>query len=173
MTKRTSAEVPEAERAVRAEQLKERVYVTFTSLAVVLALRSHAGETTAGEAATTLAIAVVGTLLAVFVADFVSHIAVHEAMPTRAEMGHMVAISASALGVLVVPLLLLLLAGLGVWSVATALLAVSVALIASLVAVGFLAVRRVRLPIGQRLVVLLAEAVLGAAVIALELLAHG
>lgn len=158
---------------MRAEQLKERVYVTFTSLAVVLALRSHASETTAGEAATTLTIAVVGTLLAVFVADFVSHVAVHEAMPTRAEMGHMVGVSASALGVLVVPLVLILLAGLDVLTVAGALLGASIALIASLVAVGFLAVRRVRLPIGQRLVVLLAEAVLGAAVIGLELLAHG
>jgi hypothetical protein len=173
MANRTRPELSEDEREVRAAQLKERVYVTFTSLAVVLALRSHASETTAGEAATTLTIAVVGTLLAVFVADFVSHIAVHERMPDRGELRHMVGVSASALGVLVLPLIFLGLAGLGAWTIDGALLAATIALLISLVAVGFLAVRRVRLPLVQRLVVLLAEAALGVAVIGLELLAHG
>lgn len=173
MANRTRPDLSEDEREVRAAQLKERVYVTFTSLAVVLALRAHASETSAGEAATTLAIAVVGTLLAVFVADFVSHIAIHETMPDRAQLRHMIGVTGSALGVLILPLVFLALAGLDVWTVDGALLAASIALIASLVAVGFFAIRRVRLPIGQRLVVLLAEAVLGLAVIGLELLAHG
>ncbi|WP_243697090.1 hypothetical protein [Labedella endophytica] len=149
MTAKRNGPDPSAEeREVRAAQLKERVYVTFTSLAVVLALRAHASETTAGQAATTLVIAVVGTLLAVFVADFVSHIAVHEAMPNRAQLRHMIGVTWSALGVLILPLIFLALAGLGAWTVDGALLAASIALVASLVAVGFLAVRRVRLPIG-------------------------
>ncbi len=61
----------------RAEVLKERIYITFTSLAVVLALSSHVDEVTARGAAVTLMIAVVGTLLAVFVADLVAYIAIH------------------------------------------------------------------------------------------------
>lgn len=161
------------DREGRAERLKERVYVTFTSLAVVLALASHAHDTTPGEAVTTLLIAVVGTLLAVFVADFVSHIAAHEAMPTSDELRHMAAVSMGAITVLVLPLVFLGLAALDVWTVLGALRASAVALIVSLVAIGFLAVRRVKLPLGQRLIVLLAEAVLGLAVIGLELLAHG
>ena len=47
----------------RAASLKERVYISFTSLAVVLALRSHADETTPAAAAVTLSIVVVGSLL--------------------------------------------------------------------------------------------------------------
>lgn len=160
------------DREAQAARLKERVYVTFTSLAVVLALVSHAAETTAGEAATTLLIAVVGTVLAVFVADFVSHIAAHEAMPSGVELRHMAAVSLGAITVLVLPLVFLGLAAFDVWSVVGALRASAVALVVSLVAIGFLAVRRVKLPIGQRLVVLLAEAVLGLTVIGLELLAH-
>ena len=77
----------------RAEVLKERIYVTFTSLAVVMALSSHADELTPGSAAVTLLIAVVGTLLAVFVADLVAHIAVHTALPDRAELAHMISVS--------------------------------------------------------------------------------
>lgn len=48
----------------------------------------------------------------------------------------------------------------------------TIALIVSLVGIGYLAVRRVRLPLGQRPIVLFAEFVLGIAVVLLELLAH-
>lgn len=157
----------------RAERLKERVYITFTALAVVLALRSHAESTTPGEAVVTLLIAVSGTLLAVLVADFVSHLAAHQAMPTRAELRHMIVVSVGAFGVLPVPLLLLGLAAADAWSLDRALRAATIALVASLVVIGYLAVRRVRMPVWQRVVVLGAEALLGVAVIGLELLAHG
>jgi hypothetical protein len=157
----------------RAEVLKERIYVTFTSLAVVMALSSHADELTPGSAAVTLLIAVVGTLLAVFVADLVAHIAVHTALPDRAELAHMISVSTQALAVIVLPMIFVGLAGVGVWEVATALRASTIALIVSLVGIGYLAVRRVRLPLGQRLIVLFAEFVLGIAVVLLEPLAHG
>ena len=157
----------------RAEVLKERIYITFTSLAVVLALSSHADELTAGEAAVTLLIAVAGTLLAVFVADLVAHIAVHTALPDRAELAHMISVSTRALAVIVLPMIFVGLAGFGVWEVAAALRASTIALIVSLVGIGYLAVRRVRLPLGQRLIVLFAEFALGIAVVLLELLAHG
>ena len=84
--------------AQRAEVLKERIYITFTSLAVVMALSAHADELTPGGAAVTLLIAVVGTLLAVFVADLVAYIAVHATVPDRAELGHMISVSTRALG---------------------------------------------------------------------------
>ena len=49
----------------------------------------------------------------------------------------------------------------------------TIALLVALGVVAFLAVRRVRIPGWQKVLVLLAEVVLGAAVIGLELLAHG
>lgn len=158
----------------RADRLKERVYVTFAALAVVITLRSHGEEVSAGVAATTLLITVGGTLLAVLLADLVSHLVVHAALPSPAEARHMVAVCTQALGVLVLPMIFLAIAsGDGGWTVDGALRASTIALVASLGAVGWLAVRRIRLPRWQKLTVLAAELALGVAVVALELLAHG
>lgn len=154
----------------RADILKERIYITFTALAVVLALRAHA--VSAGEAALSLTVVVFGTILAVLVADVVSHIAVHESLPVRAELRHMVRVSLGALAALVLPAVFIGLAVTDVWEIEPALRAASIALVAALAAIGYLAVRRVRLPAWQRLIVLLAEVVLGLLVIGLELLAH-
>ncbi|GAA3041467.1 hypothetical protein [Actinokineospora globicatena] len=168
MAETDSRAEPAEERAAR---LKERVYLTFTALAVVLALRSHGGE--ALEAAVLLLITVTGTLLAVLVADVVSHIAVHAALPDRERVGRMLRVSFGALGAVTLPFVFLGLAVAGVWKIEGALRASTIALVAGLAAISYLAVRRVRLPGWQRLIVLGAELVLGAAVVGLELLAHG
>lgn len=154
----------------RADRLKERVYVTFTALAVVLALRTHPEE---GAPARTLAITVLGTLLAAFVADVVAHVAVHAALPDRRELRLMVGVSSGALAGVAVPLVFVGLGGAGVWEVSTALTAAVVALVAALAGIGWIAVRRVRLPRRYKLLVLLAEVVLGCLVVGVELLAHG
>ncbi|PZF80818.1 hypothetical protein [Jiangella anatolica] len=160
-------ELPAAERA---DILKERVYITFTALAVVLALRAHA--VSAGEAALSLVVVVLGTVLAVFVADIVSHLAVHEALPVGSELRHMARVSLGALGALALPAIFIGLAVAGVWEIEPALRAASIALVAALAGIGYLAVRRARLPVWQRVIVLFAEVVLGLLVIGLELLAH-
>lgn len=147
--------------------------MTFAALAVVLTLRSHGEEVSARVAATTLAITVGGTLLAVLLADVVSHLAVHAALPTAAEARHMVAVCTGALGVLVLPMIFLGVAGGGGWDVDAALQASTVALVVSLGVVARIAVRRLPIPKPQRLVVLVAVVALGFAVVALELLAHG
>ena len=163
---------PEAEH--RAAALKERVYVTFTALAVILAMSSHTEEhLTPGDAATTLAITVLGTVLAVFVADFVSHIAVHGATPSPMEWREMAAVSFGAAGAVLLPMIFIGFAALGSWSVEAALRASTIALIVTLVAIGYLAIRRVKMAWWQRLIALGAEFALGAAVVGLELLAHG
>ncbi len=172
MDRRARADAPAPTPEERADRLKERVYVTFAALAVVLTLRSH-GDVTAGVAATTLLITVGGTLLAVLLADVVSHIAVHAALPTAAEARHMVAVCTGALGVLVLPMIFVGIAATGSWTVDGALRASTIALVASLGVVGWLAVRRVALPGWQKLLVLAAEVALGIAVVSLELLAHG
>jgi hypothetical protein len=157
----------------RADRLRERIYVTFTALAVVLALRAHVEETSIGTAVSTVLITVLGTVLAVFVADFVAHLAIHAVLPSPDRLRHMARVSFGATGVIILPLAFLVLSAAGIWPLRIALTASAVALLATLVAVGFLAVRRVALPLWQRLVVLLAEAILGLAVVGLELLAHG
>ncbi|GAA3406154.1 hypothetical protein [Pseudarthrobacter polychromogenes] len=158
----------------RAEALKERVYVTFTALAVVLALQSHSEESlTAGQAAVTLAITVIGTLMAVFVADLISHLAVHEKTPTRPELLRMAQVSFGAFAAAVLPLIFIALAGLGWWEITTALQAATAALVLTLVLIGYLAIRRIHMAWWKRLIALVAEFVLGLAVIGLELIAHG
>jgi hypothetical protein len=93
-------------------------------------------------------------------------------LPHPAELRHMVRVSFGALGAVALPFLFLLLAVLDVWRVEAALRASSIALVAALVAIGYLAARRARLSALQRMVVLFAEFLLGVAVIGLELLAH-
>lgn len=156
----------------RAESLKERVYMSFTSLAVVLALRSHAHETTPGAAAATLSIVVVGSLLGIFVADLLSHLTVHARLPSGHELHHMIAVSTGALSVLVTPLLLLTAAGLGLWSMAVALQWAVVVLVVTLLFIGYLAIRRLELPVHHKAIIVFAEVVLSLLVIGLELLAH-
>jgi hypothetical protein len=156
----------------RAESLKERIYVTFTSLAVVLALREH-DDGSAGRAATTLLITVAGTLLAVLVADLLSHLVVHAAVPTPRELRHMTAVSTRSMGVVIAPLILLAMAHFGVLTLSAALRVSTIILIATLGFVSYLAVRRVPLRPWIKPIVLAAEIALAAAVVALELLAHG
>lgn len=156
----------------RAASLKERVYIIFTTLAVVLALRSHADETTPAAAAATLSIVVIGSLLGILVADLLSHLAVHSTLPTPEELRQMVAISVGALSVLVTPLILLLAAGLGILSTAAALSWAVVVLVVTLLVVGYLAIRRLDIPLRHKAAIMLAEVVLSLLVIGLEFVAH-
>lgn len=155
----------------RAAALKERVYVTFAALAVTLAVRAHGDS--ASDALRTLVISVAGTVLAVFLADVVAHIVVAEAFPSRVEAAAMARVSLGASTVLGIPIIALLLATADVLSVETALDTSSGMLVLSLVAIGFLAVRRLRLSGFQRLVVLFSEFLIGALVVALQVLAKG
>lgn len=161
-----------ASRQERADRLKERIYITFTALAVILALRSH-GHVEPGTALFTLVITVLATLLAVFTADIVSHLVVHERTMSRPEFRHAVVTSFGTLGAITVPVVFLGLAALGVWQPEAALRASTIALIAALIVIGYAAVRRVPLSPLQRLLALGGEAALGVAVVSLQILAHG
>ncbi|MEU1972963.1 hypothetical protein ABZ477_15015 [Microbacterium sp. NPDC019599] len=159
-------------RRERADRLKERIYLSFAALAVVLAINAH-GHADPLDAFLTLLVTVLGTLLAVFVADIISFTVAHERPMNRAEFRHAVSASFGTLGAIAAPFAFLLLAVAGVWEIETALRASAIALIAALVVIGWVAVRRVKLTWWQRLVALGGEAVLALAVIGLQLLAHG
>lgn len=160
------------DRHERAAQLKERIYLTFAALAVVLTLGSH-GHVEAGEALRTLAVTVLGTLLAVFAADVISHLVVHERFMTGAESRHAVVTTFGALGAVALPFIFLAAAAWEWWSTEAALDWSVFSLVAALIAIGFLAVRKIRLSWQKRLLVLGGEAVLALLVIGLQVLAHG
>ncbi|MBO3662343.1 hypothetical protein [Microbacterium stercoris] len=160
------------DRQLRADRLKERIYVTFAALAVTVTLLAH-GHVSALEAIITLSVTVLGTLFAVFTSDVVSHLVVHQRLLRRDELRHATATTFSAVGAVVLPLAFLGAAALGLWRTETALTAGAVALLVALVGIGYLAARRVPLVWWQRLLVLGAEAALGLIVIVLQLAAHG
>jgi len=156
----------------RSEALKERVYVTFTALAVTIALGRDPDHVTVGTAALTLVLTVVGTLLAVFVADLVAHMIRESSLPDRAEIGHLLWVSFGSLGVLAVPLIVLGVQALGVLELAVALRAISVVLVATLVLVTLVAISRLQLRIRSKVLVLAGMTLLGLAVLAVELSVH-
>jgi len=159
------------DRRHRADRLKERIYLTFAALAVVLVMSGH-NQGDPVTAILTLLVTALGTLLAIFTADILSHIVVHEALPTPLQFRHMVGASFGELSALVLPFVFLGLAIFGVWSTQTALFACAIALLGALIVFGWVAARRLPLGFWPRVLVLGAEAVLGLAVIALQLLAH-
>jgi len=162
----------EPEREARAAALKERIYLTFASLAVVIALTTH-GHAVAADAMLTLAVTTLGLLLSMFVADVVSHIVVHESFPARGEFRHMVQVTFGAAVAVVVPFALLAIAHFTDWNAESALKWSAGWLIVSLVGIGFLAVRKLEITLMQKLFVLGIEASLGVVVIGLQILAHG
>lgn len=162
---------PSETRVARAAALKERIYLSFTSLAVLLTMAAHS-EQSAMYTATTLFITAVGTLLTIFVADVLSHLVAHERFMTRAELRHATVTSLNAIGAIVLPLLFLGLAALDVWATGTAITAGIVALLFTLVVICWIAIRRIPLTWWQRAIALTAEAVLSLIVVGLKLLSH-
>jgi hypothetical protein len=158
--------------AERADRLKERIYVTFTALAVVIAIASH-GEASSGEALTTMLITVVGTLLAVFVADVLSGMIVHERLLTRAEFRRVLGVTVGSIGAVFVPVVFLVVGVVGLWSDEGAIRAALVALVVGLVVSALLAVRKANLRWWQRLVALVGLGAVGLLVLLLETFAHG
>ncbi|MBO9567677.1 MAG: hypothetical protein J7503_02535 [Cellulomonas iranensis] len=157
----------------RAAALKERIYVAFTALAVILTLQAHDADASPGRALGTLAVAVAATVCTVYLADLLSHVVVHARVPTAAEHGRMAATTLGAATVVGPALVSLALAAFGVYATSTGLLVATVTTVTTLTAVGLLAVRRLALSRRQRLVVMAGEVVLALVVLALGVLAHG
>ncbi|WP_223691938.1 hypothetical protein [Leifsonia poae] len=154
------------------DRLRERIYATFTALAVLMALSGHAPEPAALDVLWTLVISVAGVLLAGLASDLVSHMIVHNTFPRARELRHMLAVASRALSVLVVPAIMLALASFDVIGVHAAMTVSVVALIVSLAVIAQIAVRRTGLGHAKRLLVLAGIVALGIAVVALEQLAH-
>lgn len=168
MTDRAEAEEPER----FAERLRERVYVGFTALAVLLALSAHAHETAPAAAAKTLFITVLGVLLAGFGADLVAYVVAHSAVPRWAEVRQMVRVGLGGLASVALPLVLIGLAGLGVMPLPRALAVSQLVLLVTFGVIALVALRRVRIPLWQRILLIAALMAVCALAVLLEYAAH-
>lgn len=156
----------------RAEALKERVYATFTGLAIVLVQWGNVEHLDASRATYALLIGIFGITVAGFAADVIAHLSVHAAFPTRQELGRMLRIAGSALASAFVPVVLLVLAWADVIELEPALRSASIVYLATLAVIGYFAVRRTRLGWWQQLLALAILVALGGLVILLQQLAH-
>lgn len=150
---------------------KERVYATFTGLAIVL-VAAAAAHPTPEHALLALVLGVVGITAAGFVSDVISHLAVHQEFPGLREWAILGRIALGALGTMLVPGILIALAWLDVMSIEAALRASIIVYIATLGIIGWFAVRRSTLRWWEQLFALLILVALGFVVIGLQTLAH-
>ncbi|SDS14716.1 hypothetical protein [Microlunatus soli] len=155
------------------EVVKERLYATITGLAILLAIRGHGEIHEPLSVLGTLVIGVLAITLAGFVADVVSHLSVHRTFPDRHELGHLVLIGRHAIGVVVVPAVLLLISTAGGMRPEAAVTASVWTLVITLIVVGYLAVRRAQVIWWQKLVAVAMLGGLGVLVVFLQVLAHG
>jgi hypothetical protein len=153
--------------------LKERVYVTFIGLAVLLALNTHAADVDPLTAVGSLLVAAVGAGLAGLVSEVIAHLAVHTHLPDAAELRYLVRVSAGALATVALPVVVLLLAVAGLVPIEVALGIAIWIMALTLGAVGYIAVFRSRLTWWTKLAVFAALLLLGLIVIGVQLLAHG
>ena len=156
--------------AVLAQALKERVYATFTGLAIVLVLRAH--DPSPQQATSSLVIGVLGITVAGFVAEVIAHLAAHASLPDREELGRMFRIASGAFASVGIPVVLLLCSWPGWITLPTALAVATWVYLGTLGIIGWAAVRRTRLVWWEQLLALFALVVLGGIVIVLQLLAH-
>jgi hypothetical protein len=152
--------------------LRERIYGAVTCLSTLLILVRHEiSAFTPVTAALDLAVDAGALWAASLFADYVSDVAAH-GHPSRSEMAHGLRDSGQILEAFALPILLLVLAAVGVLSFGVALWGGIWISVASLGVFVHLAGRRLPVDNGQRTVLVLALVVLGALVVAIKMLAH-
>lgn len=156
----------------RARALKERIYATFTGLAIVVVIYSDLSHAEALDAFLSLAVGIVGIAAAGFVAEVIAHQVTHTAAPTPADLRTMARISAGALASASIPLLALAAACFGWMPLEAAVLTGIGLYLLTLLWVAFVAVGRTRLRLAQKLVALLIMLGFCALVVVVLLIAH-
>ncbi|MFG6475828.1 hypothetical protein ACFXP7_05520 [Microbacterium sp. P06] len=154
-----------------AAYFKERVYATFTGLAIVL-VAATSEHPEADHAFFALILGVIGITAAGFVSEIISHLSVHQEFPDRAGFVLALRIAGGAMGTVLVPGVILVLAWIDVFPLDGALIACVVVFIMTLAVIGWFAVRRSRLPWWQQLLALVILLALGLLVIGLQTIAH-
>jgi hypothetical protein len=158
---------------VRAEALKERVYATFTGLAIVLVQLTNVEHLAAGRVAIELVVGILAITAAGLAADVISFLSVHSRFPDGHEVRVMLRIAASALASAGVPVLVLVLAAVGLVELDTALRIVSIVYVVTLGVIAYLGVRRTNAAWWKQLIALAALMAVGLSVVLIQLAAHG
>lgn len=165
--------LPPADVETVTKYLKERVYATFTGLAIVLVLTADVEHHDATGALFSLVVGVAGITLAGLVAEMIAHLAAHGAFPDERGWHTMLRIAWGSLLTVATPTILLVLAVFDVMELQTSLRVSAIVYLVTLGLIGWFAVRRARLSIGQQFVALAALVLLGVLVIGVQVLAHG
>jgi hypothetical protein len=153
--------------------LRERIYGGIACLSTLLLLLRYPGEEQSAWPVILDVVVATGSLWAAsLLADLVAHLAAHGVAPRGAEAVRMFRTSGQILEAAVVPLVLLVLAGLGVLRLEGALRAGVWVSVITLGLFAALAARRTKLAGWKRLLIVAALIGLGALVVLLKTLAH-
>lgn len=153
--------------------LRERIYGGINCLSTLLVLVRHPDDgSTPWGTLLDVAVTTGGLWAASLLADYVAHLAAHGQKPTGAEVVEILRASGQILQGSFLPLVLLVLAGLGVLGLPVALRAGVVVLVVELGLFALLAARRTGLSWWQRAVIVAALTGLGALVVLLKTVAH-
>ena len=164
---------PDPPPARMAPVLRERIYGGITCLSTLLILVQHSdADSTSSAAAVNVAVGGGALWGASVFADYVSHVVAHGRGPRGAEITHGLWASGQILEAFAMPLLLLVLASLGLMPFRAALWAGIWITVGSLGLFALLAARRLPVPNWQRAVLVIVLVALGALVVSIKTLAH-
>lgn len=153
-----------------AENMKERVYATITLIAVVASLWQTADHHSVRGAVA----AIVGTVIALWVATIisarVSHRAVHKSSMNQVSLAKLLFTSSGLLAPALLPTILVAVSATGLITLKTALFASLIALLLSLFTLSFMGLRRIYTSIPRIMIISALETLVGIGVVVLKLL---
>lgn len=151
-----------------AENMKERVYATITLLAVLAVHWQHADSYSIKAVEFTI----IGTVIALWLATLVSvrmaYRAVHGQSIKLREYRHLIFTSSGLFTPAIIPIILVLISGTGLYNMKTALVASMIVLLLELFVLSFIAGRKIYDSTGRLIVVSALEMSVGIGVILLK-----
>ena len=153
--------------------LRERLYGAISCLATLAVLARYTTEDTSAWARVLdVAVATGGLWAASLLADWVAHLGVYGSAPRGRAALRMLRTSGQILEAAFAPLVVLVVAGIGLLSTYTAMWIAMWILVGELGVIAFLAVRRTELRWWQRLLTVATLVGVGAFVVGIKMLAH-
>ena len=156
----------------RARFHRERIYASFTGVAVLTVLALDAEHLVAWQAVAALLAAIVAISLAGFVAELTAYQLAHSTLPGTGELRTMLLIAAGAFGSASIPFVVLAGAVVGLLPLTLSLQIGIGIYFATLLVTTLLASARTRLPWRQQLISIATLTALGVVVIMMLVLAH-
>ena len=157
---------------IAAQALRERIYRSITCLSTLLLITGYQPPKSAWEECFDVLIATGGLWTASVLAEYVSHLGAHQKPPDLKEIRHMLWVSGQIMAASAIPLALLLVAGLDLIPLHTAVWAGVWVLVVEMGTFALLAARRTALNWWSRTMLIAALVVLGLLVVFLKMLAY-